>query len=88
MIQLRWFKRFAVEPVLQWRQVECQIGWSKGDDHPVFQPKGPVSLYPERNWTPWEDVPTVEETTEERQIRTEEYAKQYPSPDREGLTSN
>jgi hypothetical protein len=56
MIDLRFIERDG-KRVLQWRQVGCQIGWSKCDDKPVIQPKEPIYLTAENNWGPWQDVP-------------------------------
>lgn len=56
MIDLRFVVRDG-KRILQLREVVCQIGWSKGDEHPVIQPRSPISLIGEKNWTSWEDVP-------------------------------
>jgi len=60
MIELRFIIR-GEEKCLQYREVPLQIGWSKGDDHPVIQPTGPINLIAEKNWSKWEDVPVVDE---------------------------
>lgn len=69
MIDLRFVERDG-RRILQWRQVPCQIGWSKGDDHPVIQPRTPISLVSEKNWTPWADVPTTESKQENQKNET------------------
>lgn len=56
MFDFRFIDRDGAK-ILQVRKVNCQIGWSKGDDHPVIQPVGPINFNPEKNWTPWEDIP-------------------------------
>lgn len=74
MIELRMVSR-GKKTVLQMRQVPLQIGWSKGDDSPVIQPRPPVSLNSKKNWTPWEDVPFV---SERETLTPEEYPCQHP----------
>jgi hypothetical protein len=55
MIDLRFLNKNG-RVTLQWRQVRCEIGWSKSDDRPVIQPATPLSFNTEENWTEWEDV--------------------------------
>lgn len=71
MIDLRFIERDG-RKILQWRQVRCQIGWSKGDEHPVIQPVGPISFMAEKNWTPWADVPVEMEVPAPSQAPGEE----------------
>lgn len=63
MIDLRFVSRDG-KSVLQVRYIPLQIGWSTSDDRPVIEPKGPLSLRSESNWTEWEDVPVVREESD------------------------